>query len=280
MDVLGPPIRYPTPRVSTSETDNNDNDSAFRASDDSTLAGSVPSSPRQPPAYGAERAPPLYQEEDDPDDIKARRKIKRTLCIRLLTSIFITVLVALIVAAVVARIHDSNINPAWSSNETASNKTNGTSFTVVSSNKPSSARLLVTATEAALQDASTTDASRQPATTTTTVGAFSAQAQTSTAGEKAGQTVDCASMGAFANATPVTDIAPLPTRMTPKNRRRKVHVVVDDAGTGDQVLNMAVYRLNGCLLSRASYRGPDGGLAYRCSLDCPDGGPRTELGSR
>lgn len=131
MDVQGPPISYPAPRLITPETrpvhDNdsdrdNDTDSAFRASDDSTLAESLPPSPRQPPAYGEERAPPQYQEDEDPDDIKARRKIRRTLCIRLLTSIFITVLVSLIVAAVVARIHDSNINTDWGSNETASNK--------------------------------------------------------------------------------------------------------------------------------------------------------------
>lgn len=128
MDIQAPPIRYPTPRISTSEPDNNDNDndndSTFRASDDSTLAGSIPPSPQQPPAYGAERAPPQYRDqgEDDPDDVKARRKVRRTLCIRLMTSIFITVLVSLIVAAVVARIHDSNINTDWGSNETASNK--------------------------------------------------------------------------------------------------------------------------------------------------------------
>ncbi|EFY87623.1 hypothetical protein J3459_014225 [Metarhizium acridum] len=266
MDVHGPPIRYPTPRqASTCGAENKDNGSSFRASDDSTLAESIPSSPRQPPAYGAERAPPLYQEEDDPDHVKARRKVRRTLCIRLLTSIFITVLVSLIVAAVVARIHDSNINPDWSSNETASNKTNGTSFTMISGNRPSSAPLLSSATEAAPQDAKTTVATRQAEATTASTSSW---APTSTADERAGQTVDCASMGVFVNATPVTDIAPVPTRITPTSQRRKVHLVVDD-GDGDQVLGVSVYRFNGCLLSRESYRDSDGGLAYRCSLACP-----------
>ncbi|EFY97525.1 hypothetical protein X797_007120 [Metarhizium robertsii] len=272
MDVHGPPIRYPTPRASTCMcgTDSNDNGSSFRASDDSTLAESIPSSPRQPPAYGAERAPPLYQEEDDPDDVKARRKARRALCIRLLTSIFITVLVSLIVAAVVARIHDSNINPGWSSSETASNRTNGTSFTMISGSRPSSAALPASATEAAAQEAKTAAAATHQAEATTTAGA-SSPAPTSTAGERVqGQTVDCASMGVFVNATPVTDMAPVPTRIAaPASQRRKVHLVVDD-GDGDQLLDVAVYRFNGCLLSRESYRSSqDGGVAYRCSLACP-----------
>src|SRR5699024_5974980 len=62
-----------------------------------------PPSPRQPPAYGAEGAPPQYQEELVSGSKAKRRK---TLLVRLLTSIFITVLVSLIVAAVVGRIHD------------------------------------------------------------------------------------------------------------------------------------------------------------------------------
>jgi hypothetical protein len=125
MVLRGPPIQCPEPQVRTGDASNSNNidsGSPFSASDDTTLAGSLPPSPRQPPAYGAEGAPPKYQEADDPDGERARRKIRRTLCIRLLTSIFITVLVCLIIAAVVARIHDSNINTDWSSNEATSNK--------------------------------------------------------------------------------------------------------------------------------------------------------------
>lgn len=115
MEITGPPVRYPTSRISATED-------AYRTSNDTTLAESIPSSPRQPPAYGAERAPPGYEEEIDPSDIKARRKRRRTLCIRLMTSIFITVLVSLIVAAVVARIHDSQFGRS-SSNETSDKQT-------------------------------------------------------------------------------------------------------------------------------------------------------------
>ncbi|PHH66150.1 hypothetical protein CDD81_213 [Ophiocordyceps australis] len=76
---------------------------------DVTLADSLPSSPRQPPAYGDERAPaPPYEEFES--DAKARRRAKerQAVFVRLLTSVFITVLVALIVAAVVVRIHDNH----------------------------------------------------------------------------------------------------------------------------------------------------------------------------
>lgn len=118
MDIESP-IRYP-PRIITHDSDN-ETESSFRASDDTTIAESEYISPslRQPPAYGDEGAPPRYQEGfNNEEDVKARRKVKKTLCIRLMTSIFITVLVSLIVAAVVARIHDSQINTDWSSNQT------------------------------------------------------------------------------------------------------------------------------------------------------------------
>ena len=108
MEIQGPPIRYPppTPSLPPQRPRLCSVDDHFRTSVDSTLvASSIASSPR-PPAYGAESAPPHYEEKLDPTDKKSRRKLKRTLCIRLMTSIFITVLVSLIVAAVVARIHD------------------------------------------------------------------------------------------------------------------------------------------------------------------------------
>ncbi|TWU73218.1 hypothetical protein ED733_004785 [Metarhizium rileyi] len=224
--------------------------------------------PRQPPAYGAEGAPPLYKEETDPDDAKAKRKIKRTLCIRLLTSIFITVLVALIVAAVVARIHDSKINFNRSSGETASNRTKEISFTMITSNEPSSAQVAVTTTEAALEDVKTANVTR-PAKTTSTASNSSAPATTTNA--KVGQMVDCNSMGVFFNVTPVTHISPRPTKSVSTNRRRKVHLLVDDGdGDSDQMLSLSVYKHDRCLLSQASYRGSDGALTYRCSLTCPD----------
>lgn len=158
---------------------------------------------------------------------------------------------------------------------------------MISGSRPSSAAAALpsSATEAAAQEARTAAAAAAAAThqaeATTTAGA-SSPAPTSTAGERVqGQTVDCASMGVFVNATPVTDMAPVPTRIAaPASQRRKVHLVVDDGdgdGDGDQLLDVAVYRFNGCLLSRESYRSSqDGGVAYRCSLACPHKRPRRQ----
>lgn len=89
---LFPP--YTPPRLSTSNT--------YRTGDSTSLTACSAVSPRQPPAYGDE--PPQYQEEVL-YDTKARER--KTVFIRLLTSIFITVLVSLIVAAVVEKIHDN-----------------------------------------------------------------------------------------------------------------------------------------------------------------------------
>lgn len=89
---LFPP--YTPPRLSTSDS--------YRTGDSASLTACSTASPRQPPAYGDE--PPQYQEEPEFDE-KARER--KTIFIRLLTSIFITVLVSLIVAAVVEKIHDN-----------------------------------------------------------------------------------------------------------------------------------------------------------------------------
>lgn len=97
MEPEGRPVRYPTPSVSAN---------GVCRTDDPALSESDPASPRQPPAYGDERAPPRYQEEVA-SDAKIKAKARRTIFVRLLASIFVAVLVSLIVAAVVGRIHDS-----------------------------------------------------------------------------------------------------------------------------------------------------------------------------
>ncbi|PNY29731.1 Uncharacterized protein TCAP_00358 [Tolypocladium capitatum] len=101
MEPEGHPVRRPTPSVSTN--------GVCRPGDPALSSESDPASPRQPPAYGDERAPPQYQEEAA-SGAKTMAKARKTILVRLLTSIFITVLVSLIVAAVVGRIHDSQSN--------------------------------------------------------------------------------------------------------------------------------------------------------------------------
>ena len=110
----GPPVRdrlaKPSIAVSTSDAvlHRSPSSPVSPGSDSTTLRGpseSDPASPWQPPAYGSDGAPPQYG-EDLATEGKRKAMVRRTLLVRLLTSIFITVLVALIVAAVMGRIHD------------------------------------------------------------------------------------------------------------------------------------------------------------------------------
>ncbi|KAK2598065.1 hypothetical protein QQS21_005776 [Conoideocrella luteorostrata] len=266
---LEPPRRYANPHVIIHELDSDsESESSFRASDDSTLAesDSIPPSPRQPPAYADEGAPPQYQEEHNLDDVKARREAKKTLCIRLLTSVFITVLVSLIVAAVVARVHDSQINTNWSSNQAAPSRNhtaNGTSFTMDSSKKSTSAKQVMVHTAPALHNVETAvvaqkaqpTATSQPSTMATTVNKV--------------QAVDCASPELFANATLITDTTPAATGSTLSERTRRSRQSVEEAE--DQVVGMSIYTLKGCLLARSAYKGTGiGDLVHRCTMMCPD----------
>lgn len=110
MDAQGPPFRYP----SLSDSTSNASDTRTRTSSTTTVqgSGSPPTSPRQHlPAYGedddVERSapPPEYAESLEAEDNGKSLK-KRVLLIRLLTSVFVTLLVALIVAAVVGKINE------------------------------------------------------------------------------------------------------------------------------------------------------------------------------
>jgi hypothetical protein len=97
METKGQPAHSPAPSTDAS------------AVSESTIAEGPPQSPEtQLPAYGDEREPPKYQENGLSKGMEAveKAKMKRTLFIRLLTSIFITILVSLVVAAAVGRIHD------------------------------------------------------------------------------------------------------------------------------------------------------------------------------
>lgn len=97
MDIQGPPLHYPNSHNSTAEI--------YRTRH-SSPRGSSQSSPRyQLPAYVEEGAPPKYQEEES-KETKEKPDGKRTIFIRLLTSLFIVIIVALIVAAVCGKISD------------------------------------------------------------------------------------------------------------------------------------------------------------------------------
>lgn len=75
-------------------------------------------SPRfRPPAYGAEGAPPLYQEAANIEEENGF-KAKKIAVIRILSSIFIAVIIALIVAGVIGKIttmkkHEQDLKNRW-----------------------------------------------------------------------------------------------------------------------------------------------------------------------
>ncbi|EHK15357.1 uncharacterized protein TRIVIDRAFT_228392 [Trichoderma virens Gv29-8] len=96
------------------------------AASNSTTAESPPVSPQtQLPAYGDEREPPKYQEDGLSKDEEAMNKAKtrRILFIRLLSSIFVAVIVLLIVAAAVGRIYDRQAREKKSKEEQKDNAT-------------------------------------------------------------------------------------------------------------------------------------------------------------
>ncbi|KAG5931481.1 hypothetical protein E4U53_001750 [Claviceps sorghi] len=98
---------YP-PRIVIRGTDN-DNESLFHGSDASTIADSDSL---------FKGALPLYQGDVSAQDAKARRIVKQELCIRLMASIFVTVLVSVTVAAAVTKMFDGETKPSPSSNQT------------------------------------------------------------------------------------------------------------------------------------------------------------------
>ncbi|KFH42398.1 hypothetical protein ACRE_068470 [Hapsidospora chrysogenum ATCC 11550] len=101
--IQAPPTHYPSSQESTVEI--------FRARNYSL---------NEPPAYGAERAPPRYQEETaaeigehDGDSPEARAKARRIRYTRILSSVFIVTTVALIVAGVVGKISATQGGESW-----------------------------------------------------------------------------------------------------------------------------------------------------------------------
>ncbi|KAH6606873.1 hypothetical protein Trco_006026 [Trichoderma cornu-damae] len=113
METTDPPTRFPP--LSTD---------VFEAGE-SAGAESPPLSPRtQLPAYGDERAPPQYQADGlSKAQEAAEEATRRTLFIRLLSSVFVTVLVSLVVAAAVGRIHDRQAAEKKSKDEQRANET-------------------------------------------------------------------------------------------------------------------------------------------------------------
>ncbi|KAI9166536.1 tRNA pseudouridine synthase 1 [Paramyrothecium foliicola] len=118
MDPQGPPLHYPRPNSSL-ETER-------------TIAGSAPTSPREEVSnHVFEGEPPLYGEAQSTtaQDEKARKKERRTTCIKFATSIFIAVIVCLVAAAVIGKIHENQARKYAASPSTTSGVHTATSTT-------------------------------------------------------------------------------------------------------------------------------------------------------
>ncbi|KAG6039566.1 hypothetical protein E4U41_002411 [Claviceps citrina] len=265
-DDAEPAIRYP-PRIVIFDA-HSETDYSPHISDDSTIAESE---------CEEEEAPQLCRDGADAQDAKARRAVKKKLCIRLTTSIFITVIVSLLVAAVVARICDRQAHPMESSNQTVTSTdshTNRTALTVYSpSSKSTSSLLPVGAATANTVHTSTTAVPEGIAEPTATASCEPGASMTSV---RHVWTVDCASTGAFAGASLITDTAPEATGGPGSIRRRRTRQPSagredrDDQTQDDQLIAMSVYAFGGgCLLTRSAYKDAgSGNVVFQCIIMC------------
>ncbi|KAJ6446752.1 NmrA family protein [Purpureocillium lavendulum] len=261
-----PPVRYPheQPSVSISTSDvvllRSPPSPVSAGSDSTTLRNPSdcdPPSPRQPPAYGAEGAPPQYQEELV-SGAKSKAKRRKTLLVRLLTSIFITVLVSLIVAAVVGRIHDRQGNGAG---DAAQNQSTTTTQSVE--------RFTMSSDPTPLQGSGTTVSPTALPTTFSTVTTATSSASHANPTLPPLTTVDCASLARLTGATPVTSIQ---QTQTARDRKIQVTEAAQPADEGSEMVGVAVYEYSGCLWAKASYKfGIGDSLAYKCTVACPPG---------
>ncbi|RCI15330.1 hypothetical protein L249_6521 [Ophiocordyceps polyrhachis-furcata BCC 54312] len=209
---------------------------------------------RQPPAYGDE--PPNYQEELLS---QAKARERKTIFIRLLSSIFITVLVSLIVAAVVERIHDNRGDVHHEVPTRSVEKITVISTQASSASPDAAAAKSATATSDSppLSSAQTTGSKAPTDSASAAAAATSTQAVTST--------IDCSSMSLLSGASLVT------TFRQQESKRNGPPVPMPTAGES-RMQDKVVYSFRGCLWSEALYRLGDrrrDGMSRLCTVMCP-----------
>ncbi|KAK5989868.1 hypothetical protein PT974_08130 [Cladobotryum mycophilum] len=256
MAMEGPPVRYPN--LSTEDV--------YRAGE-STLAGSTPPlSPRQElPVYPIEGGPPIY--EDDELDAKekaarakAKSKVRKILLIRLLSSIFITVLVSLFVAAVVGRIENERALERMSHREQILNTTIITITAMPDRVKQTLAATSTTTT--ATTTTTTTRHHKQVATRSRTTASLPLQTASSMTRETI--TFECPNMYFTATATSTGDFQSPTNEATPEP--------AEDDGHERRIIGVSVYSMDNCRVARTTYKGLGDDLRYRCTLSCDGGG--------
>ncbi|KJZ76361.1 hypothetical protein HIM_04090 [Hirsutella minnesotensis 3608] len=237
----------------------------------SALSECPPSALRQPPDYGDE--PPTYNKEELLYDAKSRER--KTIFIRLLTSIFITVIVSLIVAAVVEKIHDHRGPGGAHEAPTRSVERITIASSPATSVAADAAEATAEVTSSAAEVTPSPDVqaeAEQPKPTSSRPTSARLTTPHSTAPPTAlptaptTATVDCASIVGLSDAILVTSIEPT---MTTRDRQAKV--------TGipmPQVQDMAIFSFHGCLLTQISYGLEHKGAVLRsCTVACIGGTP-------
>lgn len=239
---------YPPVRVATHH---------YYASCDSTLAGSLPPSPRnQPPPYGDDALPSPPQYHDDTFEREKRHGDplpRRTVIIRLCTSIFIAFIVCLVVAAVVGRIHDLQLRKKQDAQANAAHSVNGTRYTVMM--QGTSTRSTTTAPATTMGANYTTSAHASIARPTgTTVATYSCPYVTNYARASRGSNNTASSESVCGLTVPFNKV---------QNQTDEEHI-----------LRVSLYALKDCVIARTSYTILGRKSAYRCALSCSeDGGP-------
>ncbi|TQW06350.1 hypothetical protein IF2G_05772 [Cordyceps javanica] len=231
------------------------------ASSDTTLAESLPPSPRnQPPPYGDDAVawPPQYH-----DDLIEREKRhgeplpRNTLIIRLCTSIFIAFIVCLIVAAVVGRIHDTQLRKSQDAQRSAAHSINGTRYTMMAEAASSRSTMVVPTTTATANFTTSahTSIERPTGTVISTYSCPYIAAPTTSVSHGSNGT---ASRGPMCGLT-------MPFRRFSNHTKNET------------ILDVSLHPLKDCVIARTSFKLPNSTLGYRCALSCSeDGGPGIE----
>ncbi|KAJ2967309.1 hypothetical protein NQ176_g9724 [Zarea fungicola] len=240
---------YPQVRVTTNY-----------ASSETTLAESLPPSPNQPPPYGDEAlpSPPQYLEEGRGQEKKHGPPLpKKTLIIRLCTSIFIAFIVCLIVAAVVGRIHDAQIKKHQEAEDEAARSAivNGTRITMrVMEMTARSTPTSLPASMVINQSASANPSIARP--TGTIVSTYNCPFITPSATRTLPVSTNTGS------AYPAGSVCGLTTPFEKPEDEKENGGIVD----------VALYSLKDCVIARSSYKISGDTLGYRCALSCSEDG--------
>ncbi|KAK0389050.1 hypothetical protein NLU13_2626 [Sarocladium strictum] len=223
MDSQAPPLHYPNSHESTAEV--------YRTRQDDLYSPTLVNGGYPLPAYGEEPEPPQYQET--PEELaKAKKRARNILVVRLLTSVFIALIVSLIVAGAVTKIQQGKT-------QDRSEETKDSIETMMGDTRI------------------TADMDMYESRTQNTATAAEAEA-TATGDDYMLFDCDCWSE---------VPAAPTPTSGVQCETKSS-----DGDKKTDEFFLMGVSRYTSpdCRLARASFKGTNDDVRYRCMLSCID----------